>query len=111
MQKFEIILVNLNPTKWSEQSWIRPCIILQNDYANKVANTFVIAIISSVIKDFPHTLIIESSDENWLDKKSRIDLLQIRTIDKSRIIKSFWFLDEKYRKAFDEKIKISFWIN
>ena len=110
-KKFEIILVNLNPTKWSEQSWIRPCIILQNNYANKVARTFVVAIISSVIKDFPHTLIIEKTKTNWLENKSRIDLLQVRTIDKTRIIKSFWILDEKYREIFDEKIKISFWIN
>jgi len=109
-EKYEIILVNLNPTKWSEQSWIRPCIIMQNNFANKVSRTFVIAIISSVIKDYPHTLIIEQTKKNWLKNKSRIDLLQIRTIDKSRIIKSLWILDEKYIEEFNEKIKISFWL-
>ncbi|MBT4387507.1 type II toxin-antitoxin system PemK/MazF family toxin [Candidatus Woesearchaeota archaeon] len=66
---------------------MRPCIIIQNDFANKVSRTFVVAIISSVIKDYPHTLIVDSSDLNGLEKKSRIDLLQIRTIDKFRIIR------------------------
>ncbi|MDQ7009608.1 MAG: type II toxin-antitoxin system PemK/MazF family toxin [Candidatus Gracilibacteria bacterium] len=110
MEKYEIILVNLNPTKGSEQSGIRPCIIMQNNYANKVSRTFVISIISTVIKDFPHTLIIDSSNINGLDKKSRIDLLQVRTIDKTRIIKSLGILDEKHREQFDEKIKIAFGI-
>jgi len=61
MKKYNIILVDLNPVKGSEQAWIRPCIIIQNNYANKVSKTFVIAIISSVIKDYPHTLILDNS--------------------------------------------------
>jgi len=108
MNKFDIILVDLNPIKWSEQSWIRPCIIIQNNYANKVSKTYVVAILSSVLKDYPHTLIIDKSKDNWLSTKSGIDLLQIRTIDKSRIIKYFWELDFEFRNILDEKLKIAF---
>ena len=110
MNKFDIVLVDLNPVKWSEQSWIRPCIIIQNDYANKYAKTFVVAILSSVLKDYPHTLIIDKSYINWLDTKSRIDLLQIRTIDDTRILKKYWELDFEYRDILNEKIKIAFWL-
>ena len=110
MNKFDIILVDLNPVKWSEQAWIRPCIIIQNDFANKNSKTFVIAIISSVIKDYPHTLIIENTKINWLKNTSRIDLLQIRTIDKERIISTLWKLDLKYKNLLNEKIKIAFWL-
>lgn len=110
MKKFDIVLVDLNPVKWSEQSWIRPCIIIQNDFANKVSKTFVIAIISSVIKTYPHTLIINESSKNWLKNISRIDLLQIRTIDQERILSVLWSLDLEYRQTLDEKIKIAFWI-
>ena len=108
MNKFDIILVDLNPVKWSEQAWIRPCIIIQNNFANNVAQTFVIAILSSVIKDYPHTLIIDKSKENWLEIQSRIDLLQVRTIDKSRIIKKVWDLDENLKEILNDKIKIAF---
>lgn len=110
MNKFDIILVDLNPVKWSEQAWIRPCIIIQNDFANKNSKTFVIAIISSIIKDYPHTLIIENTKINWLKNTSRIDLLQIRTIDKERIISILWKLDLKYKNLLNEKIKIAFWL-
>ncbi len=108
MRKFDIVLIDLNPVKWSEQSWIRPCIIIQNDFANKYANTFVVAILSSIIKEYPHTLIIDKSQKNNLELKSRIDLLQIRTIDETRVIKKIWELDTKYKQILDEKIKISF---
>lgn len=108
MNKYDIVLVDLNPVKWSEQAWIRPCIIIQNDFANKVANTFVVAILSSVIKEYPHTLVIEKSLENWLELKSRIDLLQVRTVDKTRIIKKLWELDLNYREDLDEKTRIAF---
>jgi len=110
MNKYDIILVDLNPVKGSEQSWIRPCIVIQNDYVNKVSKTFVVAIISSVIKEYPHTLIINKSMLNWLEKKSRIDLLQVRTIDETRIIKKLWELDFNFRNLLDEKIKIAFWL-
>lgn len=106
--KFDILLVDLNPIKWSEQSWIRPCIVIQNDNANMFARTFVIAIISSVIKEYPHTLIINPSNNNWLKEISRIDLLQIRTIDEMRIIKKLWCLDEKYKSELNMKLEIAF---
>ena len=106
--KFDIILVDLNPIKWSEQSWIRPCIIIQNDNANKFAKTFVIAIISSVIKEYPHTLIVSPSNINWLKDISRIDLLQIRTLDELRIIKKLWSLDEKHKLELNNKLEVAF---
>jgi len=108
IQKYDIFLVDLNPIKWSEQSWIRPCIILQNNNANKFANTFVIAIISSVIKEYPHTLIIKPSKINWLKIISRIDLLQVRTIDELRIIKKLWYLDDNYQSELNIKLAIAF---
>ena len=111
MKKYDIVLVDLNPIKWSEQAWVRPCIIIQNNFANKFAKTFVIAIISSVIKDYPHTLIIDKSYINWLECESRIDLLQIRTIDIQRILQNLWELDLEYRFELDQKLKIAFWID
>lgn len=108
MQKYDIVLVDLNPVMWSEQSGIRPCIIIQNNRANQFSTTFVIAIISSIIKDYPHMLIVNPSKINWLLQKSRIDFLQVRTIDKRRIVKTLWTLDEKYKSDLNDKIRIAF---
>jgi mRNA interferase MazF len=108
MQKYDIILVDLNPVRGSEQAGIRPCVILQNDYANAVARTFVIAIISSVIKKYPHTLIVKPTLENGLTVESRIDCLQVRTIDQERIVKHLGTLDMSDRENLDDVIRIAF---
>lgn len=108
MKKFDIVLVDLNPVKWSEQAWVRPCVIIQNDLANNFSKTYVVAIISTVIKNYPHTLIIEPTILNWLTSQSRIDLLQIRTIDSERIIKNIWKVDLQYQSLLNERIKIAF---
>ena len=108
IKKYDIILVNLNPTCGSEQKGIRPCLVVQNNEANKYSKTTTICIISSIVKKYPHTLIIQPSDCNGLLQISRIDLLQIRTIDKSRIIRKLGTLDKKYKNEFKQKFIISF---
>ncbi len=34
-KRFDIVLVNLNPTKGHEQQGLRPCIVLQNDLVSQ----------------------------------------------------------------------------
>ena len=108
IKKYDIVLVNLNPTKGSEQKGIRPCMVLQNNGANLYSNTTVICPISSKIRRFPHTLILNPSKTNGLKNESRLDILQIRTIDKERITKKMGILDDHYRMEMKGKIKTSF---
>lgn len=108
--KFDIILIDLNPVKGSEQSGIRPCMIIQTDFANKYAKTFVVAIISSTLKDYPHIFITDASKTNGLIKKSKIDFLQVRTIDESRIIKKLGNLEKTQYEKCNEKIRTAFHI-
>lgn len=109
MRKYDIVLVNLNPTKGSEQKGIRPCLVLQNNLANasKIA-TVAIAPITSTIKNFPSSIIVKSNSKNKLQKDSRIELSQIRTIDKTRIIKKIGILDNSYKKELCEKLVLFF---
>jgi mRNA interferase MazF len=108
ISKYDILLVNLNPTLGSEQKGIRPCLVVQNNNANQSSNTTVVCPITSSIKDYPHTIIINPSNFNNLDRVSRIDLLQIRTIDELRILKKIGVLDPIYKEEFKEKFNISF---
>ncbi len=104
----DIILVDLNPVKGSEQSGIRPCVIFQNDFANKNSKTFVIAILSSVIKNYPHMMTVQPSAKNGLKNESRIDFLQVRTIDESRVVKKWGSLEKKYLLMMNQKIAIAY---
>ena len=88
IERGDIIIVDLEPVKGSEQGGIRPSVIIQNDIGNKYSPTTIIAPITGkkFSKEFP-TNVKLLKDDSGLEKDSVILLNQIKTIDKSRIIK------------------------
>ena len=108
IKRGEIVLAKLEPVKGSEQGGTRPVLILQNDISNKFSPITIIAPITSRIyeKDFPTNVFI-SKEDSGLNKDSTLLLNQIRTIDKSRIIKIITSLDEFIMQKVDIAIKIS----
>ena len=108
VKKYDIVIVDLDPVKGSEQSGIRPCLVIQNNEANWRSSTTVVCSFTSVIKSYPNMVITEPSVGNGLDCKSRLDILQIRTVDRSRIVKKIGELDHRYRVEFKLKFIDSF---
>jgi len=108
IKRGDIVLVNLNPGKGSEQAGVRPCLIIQNDTGNEYSPTTIVAAITSkkFSKEYP-TNINLSSKESKLDRDSTILLNQIRTIDKKRIIKKISSLDYNYMNKVNLAIKTS----
>jgi len=96
-KQFEIYNVDLNPIKWSEQSWIRPCVILQTNAVSDLGKTTIIAIITSkkINKIYPYEVFLLHNKENGLKYDSKIKLDQIRVIDKSRILNKRWIINNK----------------
>ena len=84
LKQYFIVLVNLDPTVGNEIKKNRPCVIISPDEINKFLNTIVVAPMTTNIKKYPTR--IEVKHDN---KKGMIAIDQIRTIDKSRIIKKF----------------------
>ena len=108
IKRGDIILVDLEPVKGSEQGGIRPCLIIQNDKGNKYSPLTIIAPLTSkdFTKEFP-TNVFVSREESGLDKDSTILLNQIKTIDKSRIMKKISSLNSFLMNKVDLAIKIS----
>ena len=108
IKRRDIVLANLEPVKGSEQGGIRPCLIIQNNISNKYSPVIVIAAITSkkFSKEFSTNVFLLKEDSR-LDKDSTILLNQIRTIDKSRIIKKLHALDKFIMEKVDLAIKIS----
>ena len=104
----DIVLANLEPVIGSEQGSIRPVLIIQNDISNEYSPTTIIAPITSRVytKEFPTNVFVLKKDSK-LDKDSTFLLNQIRTIDKSRIIKRLTKLDSSVIEKVDLAIKIS----
>ena len=81
-QRGEVWLVSLEPTVGSEIRKTRPCLIISPDETNRLLRTVIVAPITSTIKNYPTRLVI-----TWQNKQSSLALDQIRTVDKSRLVK------------------------
>lgn len=95
IKKYDIWLLDLEPTKWNEQSWIRPCIVVQNDeFFSCQWTTIILPITWNIKKDRNFWVLLRDCEKYWLDKTSFIISFQIRTVDKSRFIKKLWNIDD-----------------
>lgn len=102
----EIWLVNFNPGRGSEQKGIRPALIIQNDIGNQYASTTIVAAITTTIKKYPVTVLI-AQGKGSLKESSMVNLAQVLTIDKSRLIKKLGQLWEDKMGEVHEAIKVS----
>lgn len=108
IKRGDIVLAGLEPVKGSEQGGVRPVLVIQNDEGNKFSPTTIIAPITSkeFSKEFPTNVTI-SKQESRLNNDSTVLLNQIRTIDKSRVIKKISSLDNFTMNKVDRAIKVS----
>jgi mRNA interferase MazF len=84
LKQYSIVLVNLDPTIGSEIKKTRPCVILSPNEINKFLKTIVVAPMTTNLKKYPTRVSVKHNDKNGM---TAID--QIRTIDKTRILKIF----------------------
>ncbi|MCF6317845.1 MAG: type II toxin-antitoxin system PemK/MazF family toxin [Proteobacteria bacterium] len=80
VQRFEVWLVELNPTQGSEINKRRPCLIVS---PNELSQLSTVIVAPMTTKGFKIDSRVELS---FLGKSGLIVLDQIRTIDKSRLI-------------------------
>jgi mRNA interferase MazF len=104
----DVYLVNLEPTKGSEQGKQRPAVILQNDQGNKHSPTTIIApMTSSQDKTYSFQVKLDSSG-NFLNRDSTVLLNQIRTVSREhRLIKKLGSLSPDKMKEVDQALRVS----
>ncbi|CAB5093268.1 Death on curing protein, Doc toxin [Olavius algarvensis associated proteobacterium Delta 3] len=88
--RFDVYLINLDPTVGSEIQKTRPCLIISPDEMNQHIRTVIVAPLTSTTKDYPTRI-----NCKFERKKGQIVLDQIRTIDKARLIKKLGAIDAK----------------
>lgn len=100
IKQYEIYLLNLDPTIGSEMKKTRPCVIISPDEINNYLNNVIIAPMTSTIKNYPSRVKIE-----FEGKVGEIVLDQIKTIDKSRIIKKMGKVEKHVIKNIKQVLK------
>ena len=90
VKRFDVYSVGLDPTVGSEIQKTRPCLVISPDEMNQNIRTVIIAPMTSTSKDYPTRVSCTFSK-----KQGHIVLDQIRTIDKTRLIKRLGTIDSK----------------
>lgn len=108
----DIYLANLNPFKGSEQGGKRPVLVIQNNTGNRFSGTVIIAAISvqpGKVRGQPthYTL----PPVGVLKTACIVQLEQIRTIDKSRIMKYYGRVPMERMREINRAIKLSLGIS
>jgi mRNA interferase MazF len=98
INRFDIVLVKLNPTVGSEIQKTRPCIIISPDEMN-ILKTVIVAPMTSKGFDFIFRPKIKFENKNGL-----ILLDQIRAIDKTRIVKKIGTVEKRKSKEISKML-------
>jgi mRNA interferase MazF len=89
IQRFDVCLVNLDPTLGHEIKKTRPCLVVSPDEMNKHIRTVIIAPMTTADREYPTRI-----STSFKGKKGQIVLDQIRTVDKKRLVKVVGKIDE-----------------
>jgi mRNA interferase MazF len=82
VKRFEVYLVNLDPTLGREIRKTRPCLIISPDEMNDHIATAIVAPMTTKGRDYP-----TRAKCRFQGKEGQIVLDQIRTVDKIRLVK------------------------
>ncbi|WP_375436090.1 type II toxin-antitoxin system PemK/MazF family toxin [uncultured Hymenobacter sp.] len=80
--RFEVWLVDLDPTQGSEINKTRPCIIISPDEMNRYLRTVTIAALTSSQRDYPSRV-----DCHFQGQNGQVALDHIRSVDKTRLVR------------------------
>lgn len=91
--RFDVYLVNLDPTVGHEIKKTRPAVVISPNEMNHNLRTLIIAPMTSKGRDYPTRIPII-----FADRAGEIVLDQIRTIDQKRLVKLLGKLAQSYQK-------------
>ena len=90
IKRFQVHLINLDPTIGHEIKKTRPCLIISPNEMNRYISTVIVAPMTTKGRDYPTRIAC-----TFQGKKGQIILDQIRTVDKKRLVKRLGIVSKK----------------
>ncbi len=90
VKRFDVYLVNLDPTIGSEIKKTRPCLIISPDEMNRYIATVIIAPMTTKGRSYPSRV-----DCHFQGKAGQIVLDQLRTVDKARLVRRLGHIEDQ----------------
>jgi len=88
INQYEVYLIDLDPTKGHEIQKTRPCLVISPNEMNHFISTVIIAPMTTKSHSYPSRVPL-----SFRDKAGWIVLDQIRTVDKTRLIKKMGIIE------------------
>ena len=82
VKRFDVFLINLDPTVGSEIQKTRPCLVISPDEMNRFIKTVIIAPMTTKGTSYPSRVSCK-----FQGKQGQVVLDQIRTVDKTRLVR------------------------
>lgn len=86
--RFDVFLVNLDPTVGSEVRTSRPCVVVSPDEMNCYVRTVVVAPLTTAGRPYPSRV-----QTRFAGKGGQVVIDQLRTVDKARLVRRLGSLD------------------
>jgi mRNA interferase MazF len=83
IKRFDVFLIGLDPVVGREIQKTRPCVVISPDEMNRSIGTVIIAPMTSKGRPYPTRVVCQ-----FQEKAGQIILDQIRTVDKTRLLKN-----------------------
>src|SRR5438067_2353095 len=90
IKRFDVYLINLDPTIGSEIEKTRPCLVISPDEMNRFIRTVTVAPMTTKGTSYPTRIACK-----FQGKRGQIVLDQIRTVDKARLIRRLGKIDKQ----------------
>lgn len=90
VKRFEVFLVNLDPTIGREIKKTRPCLVISPDEMNEYISTVIVAPMTTRGRNYPTRI-----GCSFQGKQGQVVLDQIRTVDKKRLVKNLGRISSK----------------
>jgi mRNA interferase MazF len=90
VNRFDVYLVNLDPTIGSEIKKTRPCLVISPNELNHYISTVIVAPMSTKGKLYPTRIPCK-----FKGRSGQIVLDQVRTVDKARLVRKLGKIDSE----------------
>ena len=90
VKRFDVYLINLDPTIGSEIQKTRPCLVISPDEMNRFIKTVIVAPMTTKGASYPTRVSCK-----FQGKQGQVVLDQIRTVDKARLVRRMGKVDKQ----------------
>ncbi len=108
MKRFNLHIVNLDPTVGAEIKKKRPCLIVSPDEINTYLQTVIIVPLTSTQRNLPTRILIKATPQSGLSNDSYAVLDRLKTVDKSRLSAPIGEISDDEKHAVSDILKEMF---